>query len=83
MTKDLKDFVFTKQELFEIEKVFDILASKIPSEKRVDLINMLSRMSVNTESSKEFINKLLDEDVSAYSLYREISAKAQNLREEK
>ena len=67
---------FTKEELYEIEKVFDCVARNIISKNKVHFLTLCS----NNEQ-KDFVKKILDEDLNTFNTFREISAKAKILRE--
>lgn len=67
---------FTKEELFEIEKVFDIMV--------IENTKQTSSILFALEQSKTNTNKLSDvifQDIyKMYNTYRTISAKAQSMR---
>lgn len=68
-------YEFTKDELFEIEKQFDILAG-------INIKNtgeILSKIQQN-ECSNEFIKRLVESQVKSFDVYRIISAKCEMIR---
>jgi hypothetical protein len=76
---------FTKEELKEIEKVFDVQASLLSS-SYVKIFNTLSKMKNNNadkEKTKIIIDKLLDEYISAFVTFRAISGKANLMQNKK
>ena len=66
---------FTKEQLKEIEKIFDIQASLLSS-SYANLFNSITKV----EGSKEILTKLMKEYVDAFDCYRTISAKANALQ---
>ena len=68
---------FTKEQLKEIEKIFDIQASLLSS-SYAHLFNSLAKV----EGSKEMLSKLMKEYSEAFDAYRTISAKANIIQEE-
>lgn len=67
---------FTKKELFEIEKFFDIHAGQ-SMRGLADVLDTLKG-----KGKEEFSQRLFNEAVEAYELFRTISAKACILRED-
>lgn len=67
---------FTKEQLKEIEKIFDIQASLLSS-SYANLFNSIAKV----ENSKEILEKLLKEYTEAFDVYRTISAKANSMQE--
>lgn len=65
---------FTKDELFEIEKVFDSLAGQF-SHATADILTKLSLVKAN-----KLKNKILEESVITFDIYRTISTKCQKAR---
>ena len=66
---------FTKEQLKEIEKIFDIQASLLSS-SYANLFNSIGKI----EGSKEILTKLMKEYVDAFDCYRTISVKANTLQ---
>jgi len=62
---------FTKEELAEVEKIFDIQASLLSS-SYAHLFNSIGKI----KGSEEILIKLLKEYSDAFDMYRTISAKA-------
>ena len=71
---------FTKEELYEIEKVFDNITSNHIA-RFAEIVCKLQRYD-NEVKVKELLDKLFTESVDCFDLYRTISAKAKLLREE-
>lgn len=69
---------FTKEQLKEIEKIFDIQASLLSS-AYANLFNSIAKV----EGTKNLLTKLLKEYSEAFDMYRTISAKANAMQEEK
>lgn len=69
---------FTKEQLKEIEKIFDIQASLL-SQSYANLFNSIAKV----EDSREILIKLMKEYSDAFDCYRTISAKASIMQEEK
>ena len=71
---------FTKEELYEIEKVFD----NITSNHTVMFAEIVCKLQKyhNEVKVKELLDKLFTDSVDCFNLYRTISAKAKLLREE-
>jgi len=67
---------FTKEQLKEIEKIFDIQASLLSS-SYANLFNSIAKV----EGSKEILTKLMKEYSEAFEVYRTISAKANVMQE--
>jgi hypothetical protein len=70
---------FTKEQLKEIEKIFDIQASMLSS-SYAHLFNSIA--STKVKNSTEILTKLMKEYVDAFDTYRTISAKADAMQEE-
>ena len=68
---------FTKEQLKEIEKLFDIQASLLSS-YYANLFNSMAKI----DNSKEILTKLLKEYSNAFDVYRTISARASLIRDE-
>jgi len=68
---------FTKEQLKEIEKIFDIQASLLSS-SYAQVFNSIARL----DDSKDMLNKLLNEFTFAFDMYRTISAKADIMQNE-
>lgn len=68
---------FTKEQLKEIEKIFDIQAGLL-SNSYANLFNSI----VKVDGSKEILSKLMKEYSEAFDCYRTISAKANLMQEE-
>jgi len=68
---------FTKNELFEIEKGFDMLASQVVESlaRRIDALSKIKGLG------DEFCAKQISEYTKTYDVYRTISAKCQYERE--
>jgi hypothetical protein len=75
--KKMQKVRFTKEQLKEIEKIFDIQASLL-SNSYANLFNSIAKV----EGSKEILSKLLKEYSEAFDIYRTISAKANKMQEE-
>ena len=69
---------FTKEQLKEIEKLFDIQASLLSS-FYASLFNSIGKI----ENSKKILIKLLKEYSDAFDMYRTISAKANEMQDKK
>ena len=69
---------FTKEELFEIEKVFDNQASMVV-ERHVRVNNSIITI-VSNKKVKEYQKNIFDETMTCFDMYRTISAKCQKLR---
>jgi hypothetical protein len=65
---------FTKEELLEIEKVFDIQVLML-LQQRVQVLNALIKLN-DSEAKTKLVEKIRDDIYQAYNCYREISAKA-------
>lgn len=70
---------FTKKELFEIEKIFDMYTA-LNTRAIAEITQKLA--GIDTPSAKKIVDKLLDEALSAHETFRMISAKAYSMREE-
>ena len=68
---------FTKEQLKEIEKIFDIQAS-LTSSAYAHLFNSFAK----TENSKEILSKLMKEYTSSFDMCRTISAKSNEMQNE-
>ena len=68
---------FTKEQLKEIEKIFDIQASLLSS-SYAQVFNSIARL----DDSKDMLNKLLNEFTFAFDMHRTISAKADIMQNE-
>ena len=66
---------FTNDELYEIEKVFDCIASNIVSKNKVAFLTI-----AENNEKKEIVKKILDEDLNTFNMFIEISAKAKLMR---
>lgn len=66
---------FTNDELYEIEKVFDCIASNIVSKNKVTFLTI-----AENNEKKEIVKKILDEDLNTFNMFIEISAKAKLMR---
>lgn len=69
---------FTKKQLQEIEKMFDVQASLLSS-YYAGIFNATAKI----EGSQEFLTKLFKEYAEAFECFRSISARASNMLEEK
>lgn len=70
---------FSKEQLKEIEKVFDIMAGKVAGEHAY-FINTFTKIKI--EKATEHLNKLFDEYVDTFDMYRTISAVASTMQKE-
>ena len=68
---------FTKEQLKEVEKLFDIQASLLSSHY-ANLFNSMAKI----ENSKDVLTKLMKEFADAFDYYRSISAKASLMQDE-
>ncbi len=68
---------FTKEELIEIEKIFDWYVIKNCGE-----IITLAEKVMKLIPEQDFGSKLFDDAVSAHNMHRNISAKAKLMRDE-
>lgn len=71
---------FTKKELYEIEKMFDISAGHL-TDAHARMMNIVSPLAKNGNKVEKHLHKLFDEHVEAWDVYRTISAKASKMRE--
>lgn len=69
---------FTKEELKEIEKIFDIQAGILTN----SYAYLFTALGAFVDDDKEITIKLLTEYSNAFNRYREISAKASAMQEE-
>lgn len=72
---------FTKEELYEIEKLFDNHASS-SSAGMAHFVNSLDKWAHKMPHLESHMSKVFDEHISAWNVYRTISARAQRMREE-
>lgn len=70
---------FTKLQLKEIEKIFDIQASQVTSGLG-ELFNRIGKRE--DQEIKDFITKVVKEWNETFNIYRTISAKASVMQEE-
>lgn len=68
---------FTKDELYEIEKVFDYQASGI-QEQMARVLNSIA--IVSKAKAKMYANKVFASHVKSYDMYRTISVKCEMMR---
>lgn len=71
---------FTKEELHEIEKGFDILAG-LHSNRMAEIIFKLQPLT--NKKAKKYTDRLFDCAVEAHDIYRTISAKAKRMHNKK
>lgn len=76
-------YTFTAEELYEIEKVFDIYAAQNTREMMA-IAEKAGNLKAITKSDApaELVDKLVDSAISAHTTYRTISAKAGAMRKE-
>jgi hypothetical protein len=70
---------FSKDELYEIEKVFDCVAVQVCSNNARQLMS-LSKYDKNSKQISKHIHNIITESINAYDMCRTISAKAKSLR---
>jgi len=72
--------MFTKEELKEIEKIFDMQAGQV-ARYHADIVMAFSKLK--GEAVDNLNDKLLREALNSFDMYRTISAKASKMQEQK
>ena len=71
---------FTKEELYEIEKLFDMYAGS-SGDGMARFVSSLDKWAHKMPQLEAHMSKVFDEHIHAWNAYRTISAKAKRMRD--
>ncbi|MHA1827912.1 MAG: hypothetical protein ACTSX6_04610 [Candidatus Heimdallarchaeaceae archaeon] len=70
---------FTREELKEIEKVFDIAAGNL-TRHHAEILAKIGLVMKDSKLLDKYLTKLLVENINTFGIYRTISAKANKMQ---